>query len=332
MQYLGHLPESDPLFSYLKNEIFPQINCDCRDGIRVFRTNGSNAVYIYEERTACNKVVGKFFYSERQRDKAAALRRLEREYRNTMEFRSYLDGFHYAARVLGCKPELDCLLVVEYCYGEPLDDIILRSINNNDPQLLYNKLKALAWFLANLHNRSARPAEKVRFSAVCHYFELVVNGLQGVISPGDDSLMRSLCRQWHDQPFMWEDCEVLVHGDATPSNFFFGDDMHVITFDLERVQRTDRIFDVGRIAAELQHFFMRTTGNKYAAEPFIGHFLWEYSCHFPDREQTFKSISRRIPFYMGVNLLRIARNSYLDYEYRQKLISEAGECLRSRQS
>ena len=159
MQYLGHLPESDPLYNYLKNEIFPQISCDCRDGIRVFQTNGSNAVYIYEDRATCNKVVGKFFYSERQRDREAALRRLDREYNNTIEFRSYLDGVHYAARVLGRNEELGCLLVVEYCHGEPLDDIILRSINNHDPDLLYGKLTALAWFLATLHNRSARQGE-----------------------------------------------------------------------------------------------------------------------------------------------------------------------------
>ncbi|MBE6379627.1 MAG: aminoglycoside phosphotransferase family protein [Lentisphaerae bacterium] len=332
MQYLGHLPESDPLYNYLKNDIFPQINCDCRDGIRVFRTNGSNAVYIYEDRATCSKVVGKFFYSERQRDRDAACRRLDREYRNTVEFRSYLENspYHYAARVLGRNDELNSLLVVEYCYGEPLDDIILRSINQSDPGLLYGKLTALAWFLATLHNRSARPEEKVRFSAVCHYFELVVNGLKGVISSGDENYMLRLCEEWRNKDFMYQDCEVLVHGDATPSNFFFGDDMHVITFDLERVQRTDRVFDVGRMAAELQHFFMRTTGNKYAAEPYIGHFLWEYSNHFPDREATFASISRRIPFYMGVNLLRIARNSYLDNDYRQMLIREAGECLRSK--
>ena len=122
----------------------------------------------------------------------------------------------------------------------------------------------------------------------------------------------------------------MVHGDATPSNFFFGDNMHVITFDLERSHHTDRVFDVGRICAELKHFFMRTTGNKYAAEPYIGHFLWEYACHFPDREKSFESITRRIPFYMGTNLLRIARNGYLDEPYRQKLISEAIECLRCR--
>lgn len=328
MQYLGHLPESDPIYNYLKQEIFPQISCDCREGIRVFKTNGSNAVYIYEDRATCSKVVGKFFYSERQNDWEVARRRLNREYDNTREFRSYLDGVHYAARALGRNEQLNCLLVVEYCYGEPLDDIILRSINNNDPDLLYSKLRALAWFLASLHNRSARENEPVRFNAVCHYFNLVVDGLGNVITAVDERNMRNFCEEWRSRNFMWQDCEVLVHGDATPSNFFFGDDMHVITFDLERVQRTDRIFDVGRMAAELQHFFMRTTGNKYAAEPFIGHFLWEYSCHFPDREKTFAAISRRIPFYMGVNLLRIARNSYLDHAYRQRLIAEAGECLR----
>lgn len=328
LNYLGRLPQNDPLYNYLKNDIFPQLNCTCSDGIRVFGTNGSNAVYIYEDRITCTKVVGKFFYSDRQQDWDLAWRRLDREYRNTIEFRSYLDGVHYAARVLGRNDDMNRLLVVEYCYGTPLDDIITAAIKENNPQLLYDKLRALAWFLATLHNRSARADEPVRFNAVCHYFNLVVNGLKSIISEHDEYLMRSYCENYRNDPDMWHDCEVLVHGDATPSNFFFGDDMHVITFDLERVQRTDRVFDVGRLCAELQHFFMRITGNKYAAEPFIGHFLWEYSCHFPDRERTFECISRKIPFYMGANLLRIARNGYLDNSYRQRLIREAGECLR----
>lgn len=56
----------------------------------------------------------------------------------------------------------------------------------------------------------------------------------------------------------------------------------VIGFDLERTKRADRVFDTGRIAGELKHFFMRATGHKDAADPF-GHFLWEYACHFPNR-------------------------------------------------
>ena len=85
----------------------------------------------------------------------------------------------------------------------------------------------------------------------------------------------------------------------------------VMAIDLERMRRADRVFDLGRIAGELQHFYMQATGNKYAAEPFISHFLWEYACHFPDRDRAFHSITGRIPFQMGLTLLRIARNSWV---------------------
>ena len=66
-----------------------------------------------------------------------------------------------------------------------------------------------------------------------------------------------------------------------------------------------------------------------AADPFIGHFLWEYACHFPNRDSAFHSITGRTPFYMGMTLLRIARNSWIEPEYRRRLINEAKECLRA---
>ena len=84
---------------------------------------------------------------------------------------------------------------------------------------------------------------------------------------------------------MWEDQQVWLHGDATPANFLFGRGMDVAAIDLERMKRGDRMFDVGRIAGELQHSFMAATGDKARAEPFIGHFLWEYCGHFPDHER-----------------------------------------------
>ena len=87
-------------------------------------------------------------------------------------------------------------------------------------------------------------------------------------------------------------------------------------------------YAVPMIAGEIKHFFLAATGNRYAAEPFIGHFLWEYACHFPDRERTFQETTRRVPFYMGATLLRIARNSWLDFSYRRQLVYEAKECLR----
>ncbi len=55
----------------------------------------------------------------------------------------------------------------------------------------------------------------------------------------------------------------------------------------------------------------------------IGHFLWEYAGHFPDRERTFASLSGRLPFHLGLTLLRIARNGWLDANYRKRLVHEA---------
>jgi hypothetical protein len=74
---------------------------------------------------------------------------------------------------------------------------------------------------------------------------------------------------------------------------------------------------------------LRGTGDTFAAEPFIGHFLWEYWGHFPDRQDAFRSITRRIPFYLGITLLRIARNSWVGCEYRRRLLDEAKNNLRA---
>ena len=331
-EYLGHLPGSDPLSLYLKKRIFPQLGGTGRNGIRVFRTDGTNAVYIYEDRETGVRAVGKFFYSERMHDWDAAFRRLEREYRSIKLFRSHLDSrVHYTARPLGCNADLNRLLVVEYCQGERLDSVIRRTIGENNDRLLYGKLTALADFLVAVHNRSAGKTG-IDFEQNCAYFQQLVRQVGDLIPHDEANYLHALCRQWHDDPVMWQDREVLVHGDATPSNFCFGDGPMVITFDLERVRRTDRLFDLGRLTAELRHFFFRSTGNLHAAEPFIGHFLWEYCGHFPDRERSFQSITGRLPFYMGMNLLRIARNSYLERSYRRALITEAEHCLKRRGS
>ena len=98
--------------------------------------------------------------------------------------------------------------------------------------------------------------------------------------------------------------------------------------DLERLKATDRVFDLGRVTAEIKHFFMQYTGNREPAEPFIGHFLYEYACHFPDRQSAFSAITSRLPFYMGLTLLRIARNSWITGAHRRRLLEEAKQTLR----
>jgi hypothetical protein len=65
------------------------------------------------------------------------------------------------------------------------------------------------------------------------------------------------------------------------------------------MKRAGRVFDVGQVAGEIKHFFMQHTGTS-RAEPFISHFVWEYARHFPGRDSAFASITRRVPFYMGL--------------------------------
>ena len=75
--YLGRLPESDPLHGYLQNDIQPLITGSAGHATyRVFRLNGSNDVYLYEDRNTGVKVVGKFFLSDRKGDSKKAFTRL----------------------------------------------------------------------------------------------------------------------------------------------------------------------------------------------------------------------------------------------------------------
>jgi len=330
--YIGRLSEHDPLHEYLQHHIQPQINgASGKSTYRVFRLNASNDVYLYEDGNTGSKVIGKFFLSSRKKNAVKAASRLTREFDNLCMMRdSGLTGYpHDVVRPLGQNYSMNALLVTECGEGELLSKVILEAIRSDYYGKLFHKLTALAYFLSIFHNRTAI-GERVEFHEVCAYKDRLIEKLLEIraIGRGEANELYWLRDQWRNQPRMWEDQKVLVHGDATPENFMFGEGLKVITFDLERTQYADRVFDTGRIAGELKHFFMRATGNKDAAEPFIGHFLWEYACHFPNRDSAFQSVTSRTPFYMGITLLRIARNSWVEQEHRHRLISEAKECLR----
>lgn len=330
--YIGRLSESDPLHGYLRYDIQPQVTHSSENtNYRVFRLNGSNDVYLYEDRRTGAKVVGKFFLSYRKHDTEKAVAHLTREFDSLCRMReSGLEGYpHHVVRPLGCNASLNALLVTEYCEGELFSDVILSVIKGGGKDRLYNKLTALAYFLSEFHNR-IDIGEGVDFNQDCAYMDRLIKRLFeiNVTERGEAHELDWMRDQWRNQPRMWEDHQVVVHGDATPDNFIFGGGLSVIALDLERTKRADRVFDTGRIAGELKHFFMLATGDKNAAEPFIGHFLWEYACRFPDPGIAFRSITGRTPFYMGITLLRIARNSWIKPDYRRRLINEAKECLR----
>jgi hypothetical protein len=331
MNYLGYLQKQDPLFEFLRHEIFPMTGARKKPNrFKVYSVLSSNHVYVYEDPASLTRVVGKFYGNVPGRHSGSARGLMEREFNNIVYLRGMgFTGYpHYVVRPLGQNADLNCLLAEEFCYGAPFHNFIIGAIQDGGGKALYEKLTALAYFLAAMHNRTAGHS-KVAFEKDCAYFDRIVKRLMkdGHIKSSEVNDFLRLKETWANMPCMWEDQDVLVHGDVTPTNILFGAEMWVIVVDLERMKRADRVFDVGRVAGELKHFFMQYSGDGWPAEPYIGHFLWEYSCHFPDRHRAFDSITQRVPFYMGLNLLRIARNTWIGPKHRIHLLQEAKNIL-----
>lgn len=331
-QYLGHLATSDPLHAYLCHTILPRVApaADRRADWRVFRVSGTSAVYLYEDKRSGARLVGKFYARPRGLNGSGAPQSSAHEFR-ALEYLRGL-GFDqapdYVVRPLGYREDLGDLLLVEHLAGDQLDGVIEAAVRQGQNDRLYRKLADLARFFAHLHNRTAG-GPSVDFGRTLAYFERVITYLSGKggVSRRRIERLRSLARAHAERPTMWQDWQVMVHGDATPSNFLFGRDHEVMVIDLERMHRDDRVYDVGRLCGELKHWFLRATGDPARSEPFIGHFLWEYAGSFPDRQRAFEAVTGRLPFHLGLTLLRIARNSWIDDGYRARLVREATTVL-----
>jgi aminoglycoside phosphotransferase (APT) family kinase protein len=331
--YVGSVARDDPIYDFLRRIGRDRLGIrQTRPAFRAFRLMGSNEVYAYEEKSSRACVICKFYGTRFTWDRDKAASTALREYHGLETLRGYdlVGSPHHVIRPLGFDRDINCVLALEYYAGEQFSHAIGRSICHRDDAHLFWRLKALAYFLATLHNRTANGAG-VDFDSDCRYFDTVVHRLAGRrrIGAWDVEELSWLRDLWRERPQMWQDQQVWLHGDATPANFMFGSGLDVGAIDLERMKRGDRVFDVGRVAGELQHAFMAATGDRNRAEPFIGHFLWEYSCHFPDRERAFGSITARTPFYMALNLLRIARNGYIGDHYARKLVGQARQLLRA---
>jgi aminoglycoside phosphotransferase (APT) family kinase protein len=332
-KYVGYVAGDDRLHGFLSGIVRDQLGVrETTPAFRAFRLRGSNEVYAYEEKHSSARVICKFYGPRFGWDRDRAVSTAHREYESLQRLRGYdlVGSPHHVIRPLGIDRDLNCVLALEFYAGEQFSHTIARSIHQRDGAHLFWRLKALAYFLATQHNRTAN-GHTVDFDTDCRYFERLVDRLLRRHRVGawdvDELLWLQGC--WRDRPVMWQDRQVWLHGDATPANFLFGHGLDVAAIDLERMKRGDRMFDVGRVAGEIQHAFMAATGDSRRAEPFIGHFLWEYSCHFPDRDSAFRSITSRLPYYMALNLLRIARNDYISSDYGAKLVRQSKRLLQA---
>jgi len=324
------LDQDDPLYEVLALRVYPEIR---RPVFHVERLSRHRLVYRYQEAETKRAVVGKFFDTRDQDEGRVA--RIKSEYRKLIRLR-YL-GFnthpHYVVNPLCREERIGLAVAEEFVGGKDLDHYLAGAAWNGASAPLQEALARLANFLYRLHSKSA-PAQvahgdaTARLDDVAAYFAGIVATLegQGLLSPDRASACLRLMDRWFRCARMQAEA-VTVHGDATPTNFLFPNGNDVVAIDLERMKDADRAYDVGMVCGELKHAFLWRTGQLNASEPFIHHFLWRYACNFPAPDAAFREITRRVPFYMGLTELRIARNTWLDWEYRRRLVGEARECL-----
>ena len=334
-EYLGALSREDPVCAILTGQVLPKLGVQSTSPrFRVYRLGGSNAVFEYEHRDSGRRIIGKFYGSSGQEPSTKAIIRMWREFRalGRME-RIGLQGYpHHVARALAAAPDHGGAIFLEHLDGETLGTALDGVSKGQVPgPVLYERLTALAYFLATMHNRTVRD-ELVEFEDDVKYLKKLADGLREHrhITEGRVREFEHLTERWESFAPMWQDRQVCLHGDATPANFLFTQGLWVGGIDFERSHYGDRVFDVGRIAGEIQHHFMLHQGSRSAAEPYIGHFLWEYACHFPDRALAFEHICKRVPFQVATTLLRIARNPWITADYRVQLVVSARDALASR--
>ena len=317
------------LFPYLGEVIFPQLAPPPYGRIEMIRLSGERPVYLFREWTERIKVVGKFFEFDSV-NAEEAWRRAEKAYSNLQQVREQFGMNNGTFRViapLGKNKDLSALLVTEMAPGKILDHYMSKAIYDaHQSQRLFDKLTYLAQFFVKLH-RSSETDKQVSPDLARGYLGKLLDSLsKGPLTASQRDDIETYAARWWDKNDVFDDREVTVHGDATPTNFFF-QHHEVIAIDLDKTKRADRCWDLGFIAAELKHHFTWRTGDGLAAEPYIGHFLWEYAVRYRD-EQVFHMITRKLPLYMSLGLLRIARNTWLDEPYRRNLIKEASRCLK----
>ncbi len=319
----------EAICEYLREEIFPQLAPPPYGEIEITSLGTQKPVCLFFEKKKNIMVVGKLF-KWGVVPLEDAWRKADKEYLNLKLLREQLGMDGYADRVvapLGESKELSALLVTERAPGQTLDYYIAKAVSEQQHDELFQTLGHLARFFTRLHE--AAKTERPLSPELPRFY---LNSLLGSLNTGPIGYLKSAeieeyaVRWWYEESIFASDRETIVHGDATPTNFLF-DNGNVTAIDLESMKWADRCWDLGFIAAELKHHFMWRKGDGWAAEPFIGHFLWQYTINYGD-PNFFQVITRKLPLYMALGLLRIARNPYLDDMHIERLVTEAEQCLK----
>ncbi len=335
-RHLGTLPEGDPLYSFLRDEVLgralgaPVTEPD----FEVAGLDARGAVFRYVERRTGTRLVAKF-YSRKELmpgdpwSPAIQAETMRGEFENLERVRALgLDLYpHRAVRPLAFSERHGCVLVEEHAPGEDLEKYLDRAVRNDEVEDARRRVATVAAFLADLHDRSFIAEEPGDLRAL-GYLERVTRHLaeREVISPGEHRRLRVWGERWAESGLLRGGDRVFIHGDANPTHFWLSGERGVTAIDLERSAVGDRAADLGYLAGELKHLFWHRTGDPWAGEPYIRDLYSAYARNCPHVD--FDALTVRGQFFMACSELRIGRNDWLDLSYRRTLVNDAEACLR----
>jgi aminoglycoside phosphotransferase len=299
------------------------VSRDC--DLQVERLRASRPVFRFSVPGDGAGLVGKFFRG--QVPATPQDRSLEQEYRN---YRA-APGWGLAGlipRLAGQSPGLRLGLLLEAIPGCDLDHYLLAAAQGRHRETCRSKVGQLAELLAFFHTRPLSPSP-VSPGPVLAYFAKLRRQLQaqGILSQEEVAALAEESDLWEIRLRSYDDQQVLLHGDATPTNFLFPDG-RVVAVDLERLRPGDRLFDLSWVAGELRHAWGWRGRDFGGSEALIQHFFRSYLEALPASGDLTERIYALNPLYMALAELRIARNAYLSWEYRRTLLAEAQSCLK----
>lgn len=338
-RYLGVLSPEEPLHEFLARDVLRgTLGFEgCAPVFDVYALTDGSTLCRYVDRQTGADVVGKFYgskwlYGSQNGEPELRASLMWREFHNLERVRALgLDAPpRCVVRPLAASEAHGCILVEEHAPGTLLETYVREAAQSGQGGPLTARLAEVVRFLADLHERS-RKEERLgesldpgralhaldRYSGQLAYWKVIGE-------PERERLVR-LGERWTGSGILAAGRQVLVHGDATPVNFIHDGEHRLTAIDLERLWPGDPAEDLGCLAAELKHLFFWYAHEPWGSEPYIRHVYGTYaSCR---EGEDFGRLTERGRFHMGCVLLRIARNSWLDLDYRRRLVEIAETCL-----
>jgi len=325
---VNRLPPSDPLALALGELVGPKAASRFPHGeVQVETLRASRKVLRFTFSEGAYAVVGKFFSA--YPPQVSSDLSLVREYDNYLQLPALglANSRGLAPRLLGRWPERSLGLLLEAAPGPDLDQLLLQACVHRDPAPLERGLEKLARLLAVFHTAPAHSLPVLPGPALAYLDKVVVQlEAAGLLTRKDRHALAGERAAWEALFADFADGQVLIHGDATPTNFLFPNG-RAVALDLERLRFGDRLWDLSWVAGELKHAWGWRGHDWRGSEGAIGHFFEAYIRAMALGPSSIHRLYGLNPFYMALAELRIARNLYLSWAYRRELVAEARRCL-----